>query len=198
MPVSDMKVSDNFQVKEFFTDGIPESVKNLSVNDRNRIGADKYPKDPYLFRIFLLCREILQPVRERWGSGIRITSSVRTAKTYQRFADQGISYASPTRSDHADHTLNPWSTGAADLVPTNGDVDGLMDLMAEMHDSGMNVGQIIFERNISGAEWIHVSNSQDTFFRIAGDTMRSIRLRHSPGVFQMVSKDGKTRTDKWR
>lgn len=102
---------------------------------------DNTPDDGDLENLQKLIDAVLDPVRERFGSGIYVTSGLRKELLNKRVK------GSPT-SQHK-------KGEAADLVPCNGNVIGLFNLCCEMIKNGeINVGQLINENN--GA-WVHIS-----------------------------------------
>lgn len=91
-----------------------------------------------------LCREILEPIREKYGAPIRVTSGYRCRKLNQ--AVGGVPTSQHMRGEAAD--LNVGS-----------DNRKLFHLIAEMMDKGeIHVGQLIWEYGDQrNPAWVHVS-----------------------------------------
>lgn len=123
-----MKLSKNFTLEEL----------TASATARLR-GIDNNPTAAEIQNLSLLCLRILQPIRDKFGSPISITSgfrspalnkAVRGAKTSQHLTGM-----------------------AADLI--SGDNAALWDVICNMILNGeITVGQLIDEKNLS---WIHIS-----------------------------------------
>lgn len=92
-----------------------------------------------------LCKNILQPIRDKWGDVICVNSGYRCKELNQKIG--GV------------HNSQHLTGDAADICPKNRkDVQKLFDFIKEMIANGeINVGQLILER-AQEAIWVHVSN----------------------------------------
>lgn len=111
-----------------------------------KMGIDNMPNSPDIRdSLTRLVNEILDPVRGRWGSPIRVTSGYRCKELNKAVGGSRTSQ----------HLVGE----AADIVPTNGDVRGLFILIKQMINNGeIEVGQAILEYGGSSRpRWIHVS-----------------------------------------
>lgn len=144
----------------------------------------------------------LQEVRDRLQAyarpgktvGVAITSGVRTSSDYERLKAKG--YRPSSTSDHfcgLQLSCKP-TLGAADLVFTNctlspRKVAGLIVGWDREKDSGVDFGQVIYERNPStGAEWVHVSN--DWYAVLAKDIADAVDATRSK--YLMSLDNGRT------
>ena len=123
-----MKLSENFSLEEM--------VKSETAVRR---GIKNTPNSVALMRLHTLCIEILQPLRERWGSPIRVTSGFRCDALNKIVG--GASNSQHIRGE------------AADIVSE--DNRGLFLLIESMISNGeLKVGQLIDEKNY---RWLHIS-----------------------------------------
>lgn len=100
---------------------------------------DNVPTYDHLQNLRRLAIDILQPVRDRWGKPITVTSGYRSPALNR--AVKGASGSQHLKGE------------AADIVSS--DNRALYALMTEMvHAGEIEVGQLIDE---SGLKWIHVS-----------------------------------------
>ncbi len=120
-----MKITANFTYREFY-----QSETAI------RYGIDNVTADPVINRnIYSLCTFLLQPVRDRIGMPIRVTSGYRCAAL-------NALIGGAKNSQHM--------TGeAADLVCADNQL-----LFDTIRDSGLEFDQLIDE---SGLSWVHVS-----------------------------------------
>lgn len=130
-----MKLSEHFTLEEF-----------LRSDTAKRQGIDNTPSAPSRLHMAELCQKILEPVRERYGHPIRITSGYRSPKL-----NEAIGGARNSQHMTGD---------AADMVCTVTPNVTLFRLMEKMIKEGaIEVGQLIWERGTAGnPSWIHVSN----------------------------------------
>lgn len=111
-----------------------------------KMGIDNIPDSPEIRENLLKLGEtILDSIRERWHSPIRVTSGYRSKQLNKAVGGSRTSQ----------HLVGE----AADIVPTNGDVRGLFILIKRMINNGeIEVGQAILEYGGSSRpRWIHVS-----------------------------------------
>lgn len=137
-----MKLSNNFYLNEF----------TISA------GLVIAPTDEQIFCLQQLTKNILQPIRDKFGS-VKITSGLRTKQSYEKLIEQG--YPASKTSDHFGWSdVNPKGTGAADFVVL-GEADQLSAfhwIIKTLYDK---CRQIIYypDMNI-----IHVSNNFNSIF----------------------------------
>lgn len=104
-----------------------------------RSGIKNEPGETEIENLRRLCKEILQPVRDRLGKPIRVTSGYRCASL--NLAVGGVSTSQHLKGE------------AADIVSENN--LKLWQLITDMISKGeITVGQLINEHNLS---WIHIS-----------------------------------------
>ena len=123
-----MNLTKNFTLKEM-----------LASNTAQRLKIDNTPDETVITNLLALCMKVLQPVRDKYGSPIRVTSGYR-CETLNK-AVGGV------------RTSQHLKGQAADIVCA--DNHSLWSLMTEMvHNGEITVGQLINEKNLT---WIHVS-----------------------------------------
>jgi len=112
-------------------------------------GISNEPSDIELGHLRLLCTYILEPLRQAWGSGIKVTSGFRSEALNNAIGGSKTSA----------HSLGY----AADIKPTNGKmvefkefVKGWMKLAAWGNNITLPFDQCIDEKNAAGSEWIHL------------------------------------------
>lgn len=161
-----MKLSTHFQLKEFTT--LP----------------DKQISQIQLFMLLNLCKNILEPIRDFLGCGIKVTSGMRSRDDFDRLLQQG-NHPSET-SDHFFGVpvpiVNPvkiakfgeeygYSVGAADVVPACGGKIAFEKIRpyfktdtSEILLPGrpIKIGQFILEKK--NAYWLHISNPSTLIF----------------------------------
>lgn len=127
-----MKLTEHFTLEE-----MTES------QTASALGIENTPTDEHLARLKALCKDILEPIRELWGSPIVINSGYRSA---------ALNAAIPNASSKSQHCKGE----AVDIRPLNGDKLGLFRLIKA---SGLDFDQLINEYpNKDGVpSWIHVS-----------------------------------------
>lgn len=123
-----MKITENFTLEELTRSDIAKAR-----------GIDNTPTALHVRNLERLAREILQPVRDRWGKPITITSGYRCPALNK--AAGGVPTSQHLQGEAADICI--------------GDNPGLFRLMKAMVKEGsITVGQLLDE---NGGKWIHVS-----------------------------------------
>ena len=108
----------------------------------NRLGIDNTPDKETKEKLIRLAKEILQPIRNKWGSAIVVTSAYRCEALNKAVGG----------SKTSQHRLGE----AADIkVGSKAQNKALFNLIQKMVNNGeLKVGQLIDEYNYS---WVHVS-----------------------------------------
>lgn len=108
----------------------------------NRLGIDNTPDKETKEKLIRLTKEILQPIRNKWGSAIVVTSAYRCEALNKAVGG----------SKTSQHRLGE----AADIkVGSKAQNKALFNLIQKMVSNGeLKVGQLIDEYNYS---WVHVS-----------------------------------------
>lgn len=123
-----MNLSEHFTLEEF--------VKSSMAT---KLGISNHPDDIQLLRIKTLCESILEPVRNKFGYPVIITSGFRT-----KVLNKAVKGA-----ESSQHLKGE----AADIV--SGNNLKLWKIINDMIRRGeIEVGQLINEKNLS---WIHIS-----------------------------------------
>lgn len=123
-----MRLSKDFTLEEFTSSSIAK-----------RFSIPNIPGPEQISNMQRLCNDILQPIRDRLVSPIRVTSGFRSRELNKKAGG----------SKTSQHILGQ----AADIVCF--DNRRLWHLIASMIEKGeITVGQLINERNLS---WIHIS-----------------------------------------
>lgn len=86
--------------------------------------------------------EYLNPIREKWGSPIIISSGYRCKELNEKVG--GVA--------HSDHLLGT----ACDMVPKNGKIDEFIDFMRNYMRGRKDFNQCIMESS-KGTKWVHLS-----------------------------------------
>lgn len=108
----------------------------------NRLGIDNTPDKETKEKLIRLAKEILQPIRNKWGSAIVVTSAYRCEALNK--AVGGVSTSQHRLGEAADIKVGSKAQNKA-----------LFNLIQKMVKSGeLKVGQLIDEYNYS---WVHVS-----------------------------------------
>ena len=126
------------------------SLKELTQSaTAKRLGIDNTPSDDIKNNMVRLIETVLDPIRERYGSPIRVSSGYRCKKL------NDVVKGSKT-SQHM-------KGEAADLVPIDGDTRRLFYLIKEMIDNKeISCGQLIWEYGTKKApKWVHISIETD-------------------------------------
>lgn len=133
-----MKISNNFTLEEM-------TVSSTA----KRLGIDNTPDEKSKENIIRLVKQVLQPIRDKWGAPIVVSSGYRCPKLNK--AVNGASTSQHTNGSAVDfHTVS-------DTLEDN---KKLYDLVIGLAKRGIiNCRQIIWEygkKNV-GPDWIHIS-----------------------------------------
>lgn len=114
-----------------------------------RHGLSNVPDAKARLALTNLCQKILEPVRERFGHPIHVTSGYRSAEL--------------NRAVGGSRTSQHMTGDAADIVCRSLPNATLFRLMEQMvKDDTIEVGQLIWEGGTAGnPAWIHVSNPRE-------------------------------------
>ena len=124
-----MNLTENFTLEEL----------TASTTAKSR-GIDNKPNETQIKNLSRLAKEILQPVREKWGKPITITSGYRCPALNK--AVGGVATSQHLEGEAADINIGK-------------DNPALFRLMERMVKEGkITVGQLLDE---NGGSWIHVS-----------------------------------------
>ncbi len=108
------------------------------------LGIDNTPNNEIKEHLVQLVEELLDPLRESWGSAIKVTSGYRCARL-----NRALKGSSPTSA----HLVG----FAADLVPCNGDIAGFKRFCVKwLKENNIKFDQCICETNGQGAQWVHL------------------------------------------
>lgn len=127
-----MKITKNFSLEEF---------TNSATAKKNKI--DNTPNNEAINNIIRLATNILQPIRDKLGEPIKITSGFRCKVLNDKVG--GVKTSQHLTGDAADITLGS--------KKANNEVFEIIKEMIE--DKKITVGQLINEK---GGSWIHISN----------------------------------------
>ena len=121
------------------------SINELTYSDTAiELGIDNTPNDEIKSHLVQLVEELLDPLRESWGSPIKVTSGYRCSRL-----NQVLKGSSPTSA----HLVG----FAADLVPCNGDITGFKRFVVRwLKENNIQFDQCLLETNGKGAQWIHL------------------------------------------
>lgn len=127
-----MKLSKNFTLEELIYSSTADAK-----------GIRNYPSPKEIENLRRLCNEVLQPIRNRYGKPIYITSSYRNPAL--------------NRAVNGSQTSQHLTGSAADIDVANN--KELWDVIVKMIENGeITVGQLIWERgNNIAPDWIHIS-----------------------------------------
>ena len=129
---------------KFFS--IEEMTKSATAK---RLGIDNSPSPEIENNMVRLIETVLDPIRERYGSPLRISSGYRCKKLND--AVDGSKTSQHMKGE------------AADLIPADGDTRRLFYLIKEMIDNKeIKCGQLIWEYGTKKApKWVHISIKTD-------------------------------------
>ena len=108
------------------------------------LGIDNTPNEEIKSHLVQLVEELLDPLREAWGSAIKVNSGFRCSRL-----NRALKGSSPTSA----HLVG----FAADLVPMNGDITGFKKFCVKwLKENNIQFDQCICETNGQGAQWVHL------------------------------------------
>ena len=127
-----MKLSKYFSLEEF-----------TRSDTAKKLGIDNTPSPEHIANMAEFAADILDTLRENWGSPIIISSGYRGF--YLNKAVKGSSTSA--------HCYGL----AADLIPANGDIKGFKKFVPKcLAWSNKKFDQFIDETNTKGSEWVHI------------------------------------------
>ena len=121
------KLSANFSLRELV-------VSQTAV----RCGIPNVPSPVHIENLSALCAQVLQPARDAFGP-ILVTSGYRSPRLNRKIRG----------AERSQHCLGQ----AADIIPANGEVAALFNLIASLPE--LPFDQLIYEFGV----WVHVSHS---------------------------------------
>ena len=108
------------------------------------LGIDNTPNEEIKNHLVQLVEELLDPLRESWGSAIKVNSAYRCSRL-----NRVLKGSSPTSS----HLIG----FASDLVPSNGDISGFKKFVVKwLKENNIQFDQCICETDGKGAQWVHL------------------------------------------
>ena len=121
------------------------SIDELCHSDKAiALGIDNTPNDEIKSHLVQLVNELLDPLRDAWGSAIKVNSGFRCSRL-----NRALKGSSPTSA----HLVG----FAADLVPMNGDITGFKKFVVRwLKENNIKFDQAILETNGQGAQWVHL------------------------------------------
>lgn len=126
-------------MKYFTIDELCHSDKAIA------LGIENKPNEEIKNHLVQLVEGLLDPLRDAWGSAIKVTSAYRCAKL-----NSVLKGSSPTSA----HLVG----FAADLVPMNGDITGFKKFCVKwLKENNIQFDQCICETNGQGAQWVHIA-----------------------------------------
>ena len=142
------------------------SIRELSRSETaSRKGINNTPNSAIVSALTALIDNVLDPLREKWGAPIIVTSGYRC--TALNRAIGGASSSQHTKGE------------AADIRTLSDSREDNMKLLKCLLDSGIEFDQVIAE-NVDGAgrpDWIHVSFTRSRANRKKRTTMKRIAGR---------------------
>lgn len=140
------KITKNFYLEEFLVSA----------------GLEIEPTSEQKFCIEILCKNLLQSIRNRFGT-VKITSGLRNKESYIELINRG--YPASKTSDHFGWSnINPRGTGAADIMTPRADIIQVFHWIIDNKFDKFR--QVIY---YPGKNFIHVSNSFNLIFKMSDD-----------------------------
>lgn len=117
------------------------TIEELCYSDTaKKYKIDNTPNEEIINNLTELTDEFLDPLREAWNSPICVSSGYRCDEL--------------NKKNGGSKTSSHVKGYAADLVPVNGDIDGLVECAIELSKT-LNFDQIIDEYN-GKSHWLHI------------------------------------------
>ena len=108
------------------------------------LGIENKPNSEITEHLIQLIESLLDPLRDAWGSAIRVSSGYRCAKL-----NSVLKGSSPTSA----HLIG----FASDLVPCNGDIAGFKKFCVKwLKENNIAFDQAILETDGKGKQWVHL------------------------------------------
>lgn len=108
------------------------------------LGIENKPNDEIKSHLIQLVEELLDPLRDAWGSAIKVNSAYRCSRL-----NRVLKGSSPTSAHLVGY--------AADLVPCNGDITGFKKFTVKwLKENNVAFDQAILETDGKGSQWLHL------------------------------------------
>ena len=182
-------------------------TKNFSYSEYKPKGAprDWKPESSYLDMMVIAHAQMLQVVRDEYGSGMTITSAVRSESDYYRLLEKGY-FPSATSDHNFGQTMKipdtgnsnlkkkrfwgdyyNFSVGATDVVSAN--VKEMYQCAVELTRRGViSPRQVIYEyHDGKDVEWLHIAGQPHLFF--SGDLYDKVTEKP---VFMYTTNGGRS------
>lgn len=130
-----MNITKNFTLEEL--------TKSATAN---LLKIDNVPNEQIKAELTKLCTELLQPIRDKYGKPIIVSSGYRSEALNKAVGG----------SKTSQHRFGQ----AADIKASDGNQRALWDVIKSMIDNGeiKQFGQLIWEKgNLASPQWIHIS-----------------------------------------
>ena len=109
------------------------------------LGIDNTPNNEIKEHLVQLIEELLDPLRNAWGSAIKVNSGYRCTRL-----NRALKGSSPTSA----HLVG----FAADLIPVNGDIAGFKRFCVKwLKENNIAFDQCLCETNSKGVQWVHIA-----------------------------------------
>ena len=119
---------------------IPELTRSATAQKR---GIDNTPPPEAIRNLTTLTENLLDPLREKWGAPLTVTSGYRCPELNTAVGG--------TKTSHHKQGM------AADLITRENTPEANKRLFETLLKSGLKWTQAIWERNAAGATWVHVA-----------------------------------------
>lgn len=121
------------------------SISELTYSDTaKKYKIDNTPTLTDVQHLNELVDNLLDPIREAWGSGIKITSGYRSKKLNDKLSGS---------AKNSSHLIGY----AADTYPSNGKYNEYVKFVVNfLKEKGIKFDQCIEEKNSKGGKWLHL------------------------------------------
>ena len=121
------------------------SIDELCHSDKAiALGIYNTPNDEIKSHLVQLVNELLDPLRDAWGSAIKVNSGFRCSRL-----NRALKGSSPTSA----HLVG----FAADLIPSNGDITEFKKFCVKwLKENNIKFDQCICETDGKGSQWVHL------------------------------------------